>query len=218
MTTNPTANGGSLEAILPQNLRQGLTLAERRLLRAATAGNPALCGPEGDSDDAANDPAKANAWAKAREILGDLMRWLCVNHEAVKRVDPFGVQVGGAKITGGIDLAYTTVPFPLQLTSCALLGDCHFEQITIPSLDLNGSAASEVNAEGAQVSGSVTLNNEFASAGGVRISRATTGGNLDCDSAAIALALWADTAEIRGGVYLRVATSLLQTRSALTSR
>ncbi len=43
---------------------EDLTEAELKLLRAAPKGEVAVCGPNDDADDPANDPDKAGNWAR----------------------------------------------------------------------------------------------------------------------------------------------------------
>src|SRR5947209_26247 len=88
-----------------------LSKAETKLLEAAPQGKFALCGPNYDWDDPANDPAKAGEWGAEREVRADLIRWTCVNQTAREQVDPKGIQVFGAKVVGKLDLSYAAVPF-----------------------------------------------------------------------------------------------------------
>jgi len=90
-----------------------LSEAERRLLLAVPTGAPAICGPSADDNDPANDPTKAAKWSADRELRAELIRWLCVDLEVAKRVDPRGIQVHGAKVIGEMDLSFATIAFPL---------------------------------------------------------------------------------------------------------
>jgi len=81
-----------------------LTEAEKRLLLAAPAGKFAMCGPNWDSRDPANDPAKAANWGGEREIRAELVRWLCMDHEASTKINPPGIAIYAAKITAKLDL------------------------------------------------------------------------------------------------------------------
>ena len=51
-----------------------LSAAEAKLLEAAPKGGLAVCGPNDDWDDAANDPANADKWKADREIRAGLVR------------------------------------------------------------------------------------------------------------------------------------------------
>lgn len=195
-----------LEGLVPQRLRVSLSEAERRLLRAAPKGEYAVCGPTDNAKDPANDPAKADNWCPEREIRADLIRWLCTNEKASKLVDPRGVRVYAAKITGSLDLSFATVPFPLRLFLCRLTEDVDLRYVRIPSLILFGSSTRSLNMDGAEVRGGVFLYNGFSSAGGVRLLDAQIGGDLICGRGTFknlkGPALDADRAEIKGGVFL----------------
>ena len=71
-------------------------VGEAELLTAATAGQVLVCG-----DGAARRPVPA-----------DLLRRCC--RELRYQVDPRGVRLRGAEVTGRLDLAGLDVPFPLR--------------------------------------------------------------------------------------------------------
>jgi len=208
MADEPT---NDLELILPAGFRENLSEAERRLLRAAPKGELAVCGPNADDKAPANDPAKADGWGSEREIRADLIRWLCVDQEASRRIDARGVRVYGAKVTGELDLSVVVVPFPLSLSRCRLIADCNLQYLKIVALYLDGSFTRSVNADGTDVRGSVFFRNGFSARGEVRLSSAQIGGVLDCDGGSFknpsGLALNADGAEVRGYVFLRHASA-----------
>src|SRR6266849_6268707 len=84
--------------------------AENNLLDKAprSQGEWALASSDKDED---NDAVKdGEGWHRNREIRSELLRWLCVDEHARKQVDPHGLNVIGAKITGPLDLSYVTVP------------------------------------------------------------------------------------------------------------
>src|SRR5260370_40887533 len=117
-----------------------LSKAEHRLLLAAPKGEWAGCGPKQYDRDPDSDPATAEGWGRERETRAELIRWLCVDQEASKKVDPRGVKVYAAKITNGLDLSFATVPFPLSLVRCRLTHDSDLRNVTIPALYLDGSS------------------------------------------------------------------------------
>jgi hypothetical protein len=95
-----------------------LTAAEIKLVRAAPAGEFAVCGPNMNWDDPANDPSKADTdWKEDRTIRAELIRWICVDSRAKELVDPRGIQVFAAKISGPLDLSNVAVPFRLEAIS-----------------------------------------------------------------------------------------------------
>jgi|SRR5580698_621772 hypothetical protein len=96
-----------------------LSAAEKEMLRAAHRGIVAICGPKFDDNDPTNDPAKADGWGAEREIRADFIRWICVEQDVAAKIDPRGIQVYAAKITGKLDLSYVSVAFPIWLYRCS---------------------------------------------------------------------------------------------------
>ncbi len=193
---------------------EDLTEAELKLLRAAAKGEVAVCGPNARDDDPANDPAKAGEWGPDRQIRADLIRWPCVHPDAKQRVDPTGIQVFGAKITGALDLSYAVVPFHFALWRCRLMDAANFYDVESPGINLQGTRVSSISADGARVKGDVFLRNGFRAEGEVRLRGAQIEGNLECgDSTFInpaqagmdagVAALKADGAVVKGDVFLR---------------
>jgi hypothetical protein len=184
-----------------------LSQAELKLLRAAPKGEVAWCGPSAKNDDPANDPAKADEWGPEREIRAHLIRWLCVDRDASSAVDPMGIQIYAARITGTLDLSFISVPFPLALCRCRLADGANLISADLPALNLAGSRVLSVTADGAKVKGSVFLRDSFSAEGGVRLLDAQVGGSLDCSGGTFKNpggdALYADRADVKGGVFLR---------------
>lgn len=190
-----------------------LSEAEKRTLRAAPQGKTAVCGKNSDDDDAANDPAKADnkpeegGWGEEREIDADVIRWLCVNKEAAQHVDPRGLWIYGAKITGTLDLSYASVGFPLELDRCRVLGDCVFYDLAVPGLYFTGTHTKGIKADRIEVKGGLFLRHKFSAEGEVRLLGAKIGGDLDCVGAtfknATGYALVADGVEVKGDIFLR---------------
>ena len=115
-----------------------LTAAEFKMLHAAAMGTTAFCGPS-EVADPANNPADSDNWSVHRQIRSDLIRWLCTNKAASDCVDPRGIQICGARISGALDLSFATVRFPLRLSQCRLSDDWNLNYIEIPSLQFTGT-------------------------------------------------------------------------------
>jgi hypothetical protein len=96
-----------------------LTEAEETFLRHAAAGDSA---DYKSSTEAENDPHHADAWGEWRTIRAQVIRWLCIDRDASKHVDPKGIRIDAAKILDQLDLEAVTIPFPLVLTRCAIYG------------------------------------------------------------------------------------------------
>ncbi len=191
-----------------------LTAAEIKLLQAAPKGEFAVCGPNVNDDDPANDPSKADEWGADRQIRADLIRWLCVDRAAKELVDPKGIRAYGAKIPDALDLSYVTVPFPLTLERCRPIDETKLIGAEIPELNLEGTWVRSLAADGAKVKGDVFLRNGFRAEGEVRFLGAQIGGDLSCVGgtfknppqprvAGTGKALSADRAVVKGSVFLR---------------
>jgi hypothetical protein len=207
------ARNTDLEALARARFTE-LTAAEIKLLRHAPKGEVAVCGPNMNPDDPANDPSKAEKWGADRQIRATLIGWLCVDRHAKELVDPKGIQAFGAKLTGALDISYVTVPFGLTLWHCRLMGPVKLRAVEIPELDLQGTWVRSLAADGAHVKGDVFLRNGFCAEGEVHLLGARMGGDLDCRNATFKNppragvertgdALSADRAVVQGSVFLR---------------
>jgi hypothetical protein len=190
-----------------------LRAAEVKLLRAAPRGQIAICGPNDNKDDPANDPSRAAEWDPDREIRSQLLRWLCVDRVAKEYVDPKGVQLFGAKLMQALDLEYVTIPFGLSLWRCRLT-DFTLHSMELPELDLQGSWADTIQADRIKVHGSVFLRNGFRAENEIRLLGAQIDGDLDCTAGTFlgrrqvgrsrsGKALSAERARVTGNVFLR---------------
>lgn len=95
-----TDDGSLLE--LASKLFPGLTRAERELLVWAdvkNVGRGDYAGTTGNyesypetfltfPDDQSNDPKDAAKWDGQRQIRASLIRWMCVDPDAIRRIDP----------------------------------------------------------------------------------------------------------------------------------
>jgi len=157
-----------------------LRQAEAKLVLAAPKGEFANCGPSGDFNDPSNDPAKADAWGPERQVRAGLIRWLCTEREAADRVDPKGIRLRSAKITGRLDLAFATVTFPLGLVQCRVTDQITLQHANLPALSLDGSWTRAIAADGLNVKGDIFLREGFTAEGEVRLVGAQIGGDLTC--------------------------------------
>jgi hypothetical protein len=133
------------------------TDAERNMA-AVTTPDFAICGPSPKgSNDELNSPEHAAQWPHQRSINGKLIRWLCVDQRAQRLVEPRGMQVCGAKISGGLNLESLIVPFQLHLKQCAVPDEARLDALEIPALNLEGSWVGRLEAEGIRAKGGVFL-------------------------------------------------------------
>jgi hypothetical protein len=173
-------------------------------LSAAGGGKLAYCGNSRATD---NDPKKSDNWDAARTIRAPLIRWLCVNREAVSWIDPRGISVEAAKIKGTLDLESATIPFPLRLQRCAIGDGMNLAGADIRRLDFSKSFITSLNGQGLVVHGNVVLREGFRLEGTVQLDGAAISGNLDCDGGSLinpgGTALNGDGIHVAGDVYLR---------------
>ncbi|HJP91221.1 MAG TPA: hypothetical protein VJ875_04645 [Pyrinomonadaceae bacterium] len=189
-----------------------LTAAEFKMLHSAASGTTAFCGPS-QIDNPANNPADSDNWSADRQIRSDLIRWLCINQAARDCVDPRGIQICGARISGALDLSFATVPFPLRLSRCRLSDNWSLNYIEIPSIQFTGTWVRSLTADVAKVKGSVTLKEVVCAKGTVQLRGAEIAGNLDCSGSTFqnpadanipdsGIALNAEGAKVGGSVLL----------------
>ncbi len=121
-------------------------------------GGFAIAGPSAKPDDPSNDPAHADKWGKEREVRADLIRWLCVDPRAKALIDPQGIRLLGARITGKLNLVDVTIPFAVTLRNCSIGERMTFEHASFPRLDLGGCYTGEIDGRGAVVHSDLNLN------------------------------------------------------------
>jgi|ERR1019366_1907997 sRNA-binding regulator protein Hfq len=193
---------GSLEELAREKFGE-LSAAEERVVRNAPNGTEADCSDLGGGD----DPAKADTWPEARNVRAELTRWLCVDSAARELVDPHGVQIRGARITGELDLSFTNVLFPLALLSCRVEQALILQGAKMPLLSLEGSWTGAIDADGLKLEGDIVLRNGFHAEGEVELPGATIGGNLDAEAGTFknpnGNALTADRIKVTGDILLR---------------
>jgi hypothetical protein len=202
---------GSLEALAKTHFPRRFTKAERTLLAKVPLGQFAYCGARHDPKDSSNDPSKAEksegnpGWEPHREIDARLIRWLCIEPKASEQVDPEGIQIQAAKITGSLDLDFVTVQFPIYFRNCAFTEDAWLQRANIAALVLQGTWTRSIHADGATVKGGVSLSDGFRADGEVQLVDAQIG-DLECHGGTFnnpdGDALSADRAEVMGGVFL----------------
>ncbi|HMC30000.1 MAG TPA: hypothetical protein VKL99_04140, partial [Candidatus Angelobacter sp.] len=96
------------------------TQAELKLFATLPTENPAVCGPSDRDNDPDNNPEHSDKWHAQRSINAKLIRWLCIDRRARDLVDPSGIKIYGAKITGNLNLKMLVIPFALLLDHCAV--------------------------------------------------------------------------------------------------
>jgi hypothetical protein len=145
-----------------------LTAAETALLKFAGSyrsepGGFAAAGPSAKPDDPSNDPSHTDKWDKEREVRADLIRWLCVDPRAKALIDPQGIRLLGARITGKLYLADVSVPFAVTLRNCSIGERMTFEHASLPRLDLAGCYTAEIDGRASVIHGDLILDSVHAS-------------------------------------------------------
>ena len=183
-----------------------LSDCERKLLESAPKGEYAVCGPNQNDDAPENDPSKGDKWPESRQIRAKLIRWLCVNEDARKLIDPKGIAIYGAKVIDPLDLAFISVPFPILIIKSRILSPMSLMNASIEALYLNGTWTGPISASGLTTRGPVFLRDGFHAEGEVNLIGATVGGYLECGGGTFhnpkGDALSADGIKVAGGVFL----------------
>ena len=142
------------------------TEAERALVAACRAGEECILG-DGKRPTAPSDESTVGA---------DLLRYLivggcdgCVLHES-------GVDLDGAYITGALDLRMVKAVGVTGLSFCHFAEGIDAMNTHFELLALSGSVLPSLNAQGAEVTGSVFLSDGFTAKGEVSFSGAQIGG------------------------------------------
>ena len=191
-----------LEALLPPDLSEGLTPAEKTLLYKADKGELADFRTEKEDED---DLTSASNWGPERIIRSEFLFWLCTDALAVDRIHPKGVRISGAFIPTKLDFSFCTLPRPLALESCSVPEGFDFEGSHTRRFFLVPSTSGPVFAYSLQNDGEVNLKGSNIK-GEVRLLGATIKGQLDCSGASLKKAdgdaLNAHSISVEGSVFL----------------
>jgi len=168
-----------LRDILPNELKKGLTPAEKILLESVVKGREAVFLTRNAELD---NPKNSAEWGIERTIRTTLIYWLCVSSEAVPHVHPKGVRIKGAKVSGELNFEGATLSKPLWITQSAIFEGIVLKEATTKTIGFTGSYTGPIKAEGIRVLGSMHLDEDFHVKGLVNILFANIEGNLVCDS------------------------------------
>jgi hypothetical protein len=204
MTQESLPPAMDLRGILPRRF-QKLSLAETRLLTAASTGGQADCARDENDKPVANNPADIEKWGPDRSIRADLIRWMCIDAEAVKRVDPRGINVYAARIDDELNVSFASVPFPLAFVRCRFLQPVNLRSIVAPSLDFSESSVLSIDAANVNVRGPVWFDRNFSSYGEIDLYGARIEGDLQFSGARLknpnGRTVFLDNAKIGGSVF-----------------
>jgi len=172
------------------------TEAEVKLVEACMAGRQCELG-NGTRPDT---PATHN------EVHADLLRYLIKGGCNDCDLHDWGVDIIGAYVVGDLDLRLISAVGVTGLIRCHFDGAINAMNAKMDTLNLNGSSCHGLNAQGAEVKGTVFLNKGFQAKGEVRFSSAQIGGQLICAGGhlenAEGHALSAEGIQVQGDVFL----------------
>src|SRR5216683_993378 len=185
-------------------LKRTETKCEESLLRTLAAGDFATCGLPHDEDGVPENADKAEQ--EQYDVNAKLIRWLCVDPQASKLVDPRGIQLRAARVVGELDLSFVAVPFSLYLLNSRFTENLNVLDAKVPELNLMGTWVPGIKGDGVKVANDVFLRNGFRSESEVRLLGAEIGGDLSASDGSFlnhdGKALNADGLKVTGSVYL----------------
>ncbi|MCH7792713.1 MAG: hypothetical protein IID31_10595, partial [Planctomycetes bacterium] len=164
-----------------------LTDTEQDVLRAAAHGR--VCDVAREEDETLDEDAEWGcweAWPERRKVRGTLIRWVCTEPSAIALIDPRGVRVRNAFITGEscpeeggmtVDLSDVSVPFTLALQGCALPHTLALERTKLRLLDIRYSFCAGIRASSLIVESGVWMHH-VSSRGCVVLREGVIGGSL----------------------------------------
>ncbi|MGH3534355.1 MAG: hypothetical protein ACRDQG_06520, partial [Pseudonocardiaceae bacterium] len=120
-------------------------------------------------------------------IRAELLRELVLGRSG-ERLDPLGVRVHGARITGMLDLTHVPAAVGIELRGCVFERPVLMVSARLPWLTLAGSQLCALDCDGLQVDGDVLLGDGFTATGqsdygAVRLLGAHVKGQLNLNGA-----------------------------------
>lgn len=180
-----------------------LTDREEELIVAARGGDWLACGDL--------EPEELRGSVRAEHLIrGQLVRELLLGRRG--ELDPRGVLIRGARITGEVDLENVTAVVGLNLFRCVLDEPVQCRNAHLPWMYFDGTQLPSLNAPGIQVDRNLFLRSGFATtgsneSGAVNLLGAYIGGNLEMNGTHLTNTagpvLNADRLRVDGSVFLR---------------
>lgn len=192
---------------LAQEKFTALSEAEKKILLSIPQGEVADCTLGGEDDPATLfDEDKADSWGESRSIRAALLRWLAVAPEVRCYIDPLGIMIHGAVITGSLKLSHADVSFPLVFHACHFVRVPAFSHGHFRMLDFSHCACPGFRVDSAQIDTDLILN-KIRCKGLAVLRDARIGGILQAGGANLVNpeghALSADRIKIGGSCFLR---------------
>ncbi|MEV0399794.1 hypothetical protein [Actinoallomurus sp. NPDC050550] len=147
--------------------------------------------------------------AEKRTIRNSILRELLLELDKNK-IDPRGIEITGARLTGDLDLVDVTLPVGLHLIRCELTGSLCLQGAQLIRLILRGSRIRGLRADGVQVQKGINAQDVHCD-GAFRLIGSTIEGQLNLTGATITgdghSGLLADGMRVGGDALLRQAPS-----------
>jgi hypothetical protein len=154
-----------------------LTDTERKVWQAAATG-VVVDLRFGDSQ--LDSPEKWAEWGTDRTVRADVIADLLIGDGEAAALPVRGVRLQGARITGKLNLEASTLRCPLALLDCSFANVITLNEATAVSVRLSGSHVPAVYARQLLTRGDLQLDEGFHVSGGIELSGANIGGQLDC--------------------------------------
>lgn len=191
--------------------QKDLKPAEAKLLACCKSGNIALIEKERPTEK-----------TEANEIRSSFIRWLILTQEV--EIDPLGIQVRGAWISGMLDLENVVCEKILYFGKCYFDEKIYLMRALTKTIYLHGSFCQKgIIGDGLVCHGSLHLRHSFESHDEVRFLGAKVEGNFDCSQATFKAlnekqrALNCDGMNVVGNLFMREECKVLQGIINLTS-
>ncbi len=139
-------------------------------------------------------------------VRSDLLRWICTDGRIASAIGRRGLELERARITGGLDLDYCAVGFPVDFRQCSFEGTISLNYAELRSLTFSGGRADGFSAQAARIKGDLFLSNGFTVRGETKLTASDISGNLVCTGGSFdgngAKAFNGNRMTVGGSVYL----------------
>ncbi len=188
-------------------------LLESVALQSVNGGESiAHCEASEANSDPLNNVETGGTWPKDRTVRASLIRWLALDPKAASRVDPVGIRLIYARITGNLLLNFANLPFSIGIRHSYFDDQIMMPWAQVDVLDLKGSRVNGIAAQGLKVRGSLFLDEGFRSDDVVDLQLAEINGNVEGMGATIrsgaksrqvdSLVLMLESAKVGGNIRL----------------
>jgi hypothetical protein len=170
-----------LETLLPDEIKRGLTPAERQVLACTPFGRIADCRTGVPAQD---HPAEWANWGPNRSVRAEFLSHLCQDQHIAPHVHPTGLLLRGVRIDGPLNFQGTTILHRLAIVDSAIPQGIDLEDARSRTITLSGSGVSRIRAQGLVVEGTFYLTRTYIG-GPLELNAARIGGSLLCEGARI---------------------------------